>query len=424
MKSDLRILVVDVAIDSMNPIRRLLPRLFSLVGNTHFFGPGYVSHDVLQKGLDAFMQNNGPFDIAVITDQYLFLGQDVPEKVINGYRRNNVCKFPLSNLHFCPGIRDQFLKLSIFKAAFVFTDYYNMPTSDVEKLSDRFDLIIGSGEQFFRTVTSSFEGGAASESFSRFANDNWLNFIKKNQHRAISFPFFLADDEFDFSPLAHRAANWCVPGTPYDARIRARTILVKNKSSIGRGRSVFHLQTLAAILTRLGVPLYASPTFLGFYGQLFRREIADSRFAFTCGSAFGYPVRKFFEIPALGTILVCSACNGFEALGFRDGVNAIVCQPEDLVALEKRLISNPEMAQSIASEGRKLIGERHTVEVRAAQLRMAFTKALKGDWHGAEWRDGELIPFDSEVGLSPPGLAMPFSNISEKTSLEKNCDYV
>lgn len=400
MKPDLRILVVDVYIDSMNPIRRLLPRLFSLVGDVRFFGPGYVSRDVLQKGLSTFMEAHGPFDLAVITDQYLFLGDDVPEAVIRGYRKNNVSKFPLENLHFCPGIRDQFHKLSIFKAAFVFTDYYNMPASDVEKFSDCFDLIIGSGEQFFRPVTSSFEVGAASESFSRFANDNWLNFAKMNQHKIISFPFFVADDEFDFSPLAHRTADWSVPGTLYDARRRARAVLAKNRSLISRGRSAFHLQTLAAILTRMGAPLYASPTFLSFYAQLFRREITDSRFAFTCGSAFAYPIRKFFEIPALGAVLVCPSCNGFEALGFRDGRNAIVCEPEELPDVERRLVADPDLAQSIADEGRRLVCERHTVEVRAVQLRMAFGMALVGEWKGAKWCNGELISF----GIQPENV--------------------
>lgn len=392
MKSGLRILMVDVYIDSMNPIRRLLPRLFSLVGVVQFFGPGYVSREVLKAGLNAFVADHGPFDLAVITDQYLFLGDEVPEAVVRGYRTNNVCKFPLENLHFCPEIRDQFHQLAIFKVAFIFTDYYNMPASDVEKFSDRFDLIIGSGEQFFRPVATSFNAGAASESFSSFANDNWLNFAKKNQHKIISFPFFVADDEFDFSPLAHRAANWSVPGTLYSARKRARAVLGKNKSSMSRGRSVFHVQTIAAIFTRMGVPLYASPTFLRLYGQLFRQEIVESRFSFTCGSAFAYPIRKFFEIPALGAVLVCPGCNGFEALGFRDGHSAIVCQPEHLPAVERWLLDNPDLAQSIASEGRRLIGERHTVEVRAAQLRMAFRMALGGEWKGAEWCNGELVP--------------------------------
>ena len=133
------------------------------------------------------------------------------------------------------------------------------------------------------------------------------------------------------------------------------------------------------------------------YGQLFRQEIVDSKYAFTCGSLFAYPVRKFFEIPALGSVLITPECNGFEALGFRDGHNAILCKPENLIDVEKRLAADPDMAQSIADAGRKLIGERHTVEVRAAQLRMAFTMALNGDWHGAEWRAGELIPFEHET---------------------------
>ena len=190
MESRLRILVVDVAMDSMNPIRRLLPRLFSLVGDVRFFGPGYISHDVLKKGLTAFAGDSGPFDIALISEQYLFLGDHVPEYVIRSYGKNIACNFPLENLHFCPGIRDQFYKLSVFQVAFIFTDYYNMPTSEAEKYSDSFDLIIASGEQFLRPIATSFDAGAANESFSHLATDVWLNFAKKN-HQLLGTKYLL-----------------------------------------------------------------------------------------------------------------------------------------------------------------------------------------------------------------------------------------
>lgn len=109
-----------------------------------------------------------------------------------------------------------------------------------------------------------------------------------------------------------------------------------------------------------------------------------------------WPIRKFFEIPANGAALVCEPCNGFEALGFRDGENAIVCNAAEVANVGRRLKIDIDAAQAIADAGRRLIGERHTLSVRASQLRHALDAAQDGKWHGAEWQEGELVP------LSPP----------------------
>jgi spore maturation protein CgeB len=103
-------------------------------------------------------------------------------------------------------------------------------------------------------------------------------------------------------------------------------------------------------------------------------------------------LRKYFEIPALGSVLVCLPCNGFEELGFRDKVNAMICEPDQLPELARWLNENTDKAQEIADAGRRLITERHTIEARACQLKTALESVLAGKWRGGVWRDGVIAP--------------------------------
>jgi hypothetical protein len=101
-------------------------------------------------------------------------------------------------------------------------------------------------------------------------------------------------------------------------------------------------------------------------------------------------VRKFFEIPALGSVLVCMPCNGFEALGFENGVNAMVARPDQIPEVHAFLEAHPEEAQNIADAGRELIWEKHTVQARAAQLAASLDAILSGRFKGSYWEKGEF----------------------------------
>ena len=102
-------------------------------------------------------------------------------------------------------------------------------------------------------------------------------------------------------------------------------------------------------------------------------------------------MRKFFEIPALGSVLVCSPCSGFDGLGFKNGINSIIAEPNNVIELGKFLSKDLDYAQTIANAGRKLINDNHTVLARSKQLRSALDSFSTRNWFGGEWIDGKLV---------------------------------
>jgi hypothetical protein len=145
---------------------------------------------------------------------------------------------------------------------------------------------------------------------------------------------------------------------------------------------------LYAALARMGVKPYGRPLLLAVYGAQFSDSIEASRYCYTCGSAQHQHLRKHFEIPAKGAVLVTAPVLGLEAMGFIDGVNCFVRMPHELVALHAELEHDPERAQAVASAGRALIWSTHRVVHRSRQLRASLDAICCGAFAGCGWADG------------------------------------
>lgn len=390
----MRVLVLDVCAEYANPTRSLLVRVLAQAADAIFFGPGYVSSNILRRGLREFIKRRGPFDLLVTNEHFAFSDVANAVDLPKGYRRNYIIRFPFEDLALRRSALKELMDLPIPKAVTLLeSDYYNFSDEQVDIINNNFNLVIGWGEQFFRRRNDLPD--LERERFSSRVNDNWFDFVTSNRKRIVPLVHFVADNEFCYTALSHRPADWSVPGVPYHLRARAKQALSHSGGSLSRGKPL----PVAPLLTRLGLRPFSWPLFQRYYQERFREEIRQSRFSFTCGSALQWPIRKYFEIPALGAILVCRPCNGFEALGFRNGENAIACEPEDLPALGKRLLANLDEAQAIADAGRRLVSAKHTVSARAVQLRQAFEAFLDGRWHGGTWSDGDIVP-SAELAVS------------------------
>jgi hypothetical protein len=82
-------------------------------------------------------------------------------------------------------------------------------------------------------------------------------------------------------------------------------------------------------------------------------------------------------------------CNGFEALGFQDKTNALICLPQDLVKIHHALERDPDWAQSLADAGRQLVWDKHRTSARAIQLEESFRSILAGRFAGSYWDSGD-----------------------------------
>jgi spore maturation protein CgeB len=141
---------------------------------------------------------------------------------------------------------------------------------------------------------------------------------------------------------------------------------------------------------KLGINPYAHYWTIAGLQHAFRRSLTTARYGYTCGSVARMAIRKYFEIPAAGCVLIADRCEGFEALGFRDRENAVAAAGDDVVEVHRWLSSLPDQGQAIAEAGRRHIREQHTVEARSRQLSAALDAILEERYAGSRWIGGRF----------------------------------
>jgi hypothetical protein len=143
-------------------------------------------------------------------------------------------------------------------------------------------------------------------------------------------------------------------------------------------------------MRRLGVPVYGHPLGLHMYNQCFQRTLKTSRYVYTARGGFGLPVRKFFEIPAAGALMLCSPCTGYQELGFVDGAHYHSVEPDDLPEVLEEL-TRTGAGHDVAVAGRKVTAKNHSLQARAQQIALCLDALTKGTYRGARWRQGEFF---------------------------------
>ena len=100
-------------------------------------------------------------------------------------------------------------------------------------------------------------------------------------------------------------------------------------------------------------------------------------------------MRKFLEIPALGTALFFEPFKGYQEFGFIHGLNSIIIDDiKNISEVTKYYLDNLEKLQEIASKGQQLIWEKHSFFARGIQLQQALKRIVKTDFKGSYWSDG------------------------------------
>ena len=111
---------------------------------------------------------------------------------------------------------------------------------------------------------------------------------------------------------------------------------------------------------------------------------------YTARGGFGIPVRKFFEIPASGSLLICDPCLGYEELGFIPSKHYLKSDPDQLLDVLNEWSGKSE-TQKIASNGRKLVLSKHSLKARAEQIKNCFKKILLKNYSSSRWVKGKYI---------------------------------
>jgi len=206
----------------------------------------------------------------------------------------------------------------------------------------------------------------------------------------IENPFCLDDLEFEPSK---RTKLWrlTVPGVGYARRRIAR----KPQAWQQRATQPYILARLVRRATALNYRLtkWRLPNrwSIDFGRSLHHGIIARSESAYTEGSGYDYPVRKFVEIPAQRTLLLCTPHPGFEDRGFSDGKTHIAVAPEDVVSMADALNFGAPSIRGIVQKGHDMVQRLHHADARAAQLIGAIDLVAAGRLKSACFQGGEYV---------------------------------
>ena len=373
----------------LNPTRGLLLKSLDLAAELTVYGPGYSSPETLRQGVENFVASNGPYDF-ILTDEYVLQPMDRQHPKRNRFM-NHACKFDPALLFQATKWRDFLSRYSGKRVICLLqSDFYNFPESYCDALASLGDFYISWGPELILSKNDAAKEAIDSSSvnghiYERW-NDNYLTFAQTHQSSMICCPAFISHEESCDQRLKNRMHAWSCLGADYNARVDAR----KKLDGAGYSGSGRWLLKMFSVASRLNFNVYNKYWTISIIRWGFRRALQQARYAFTCGSIVEWPIRKFFEIPGNGAVLVCEPFHGFQDLGFRPGENAVVVDPKNILDAHSWLELDPERAQSIADAGRCLVLEKHSVKARAAQIGSALNAILEDRFHGSRWKDGDF----------------------------------
>ena len=380
-----RLLHIDVNATFINPTRNLLPVALAQGCETRFFGPGYVTTEVLARGLAAFIATEGPFDVISSNSLVLFAEKPTLSAYMTAIRKAYAFSWDENDLAYLAIIAADFIAQPIPRLVILLeNDFYNWTERDIERINQAGDYFIGFGEEFCPFLKDM--PFLSRERFAALATDHWAEFCRSQRHRVGSMLHFVADTELDVTPISVRPEAWSVMGVQYHSRQVARDTLKANRVEPTIDTRLRKLVSLLKKLRLLGREKRFIQTLLN--GD-FAQRLRACRYSFTCGSALDMPIRKFFEIPASGALLVCRPFHGFAAAGFEDGVNCVVSEPEALGAVNETVEAAKHAFEAIAAAGQRLIAERHSVEARAQHFATIIEAIAERRFFGSHWEAGE-----------------------------------
>ena len=414
----MRLLIIDVNHEHPNTMHRNFYKSLSEVMSVEYYGPGYTEESVLREGLKVFLSGKKHFDIIMVTWAFVLTCIDFSSpRVIYRWHRYEVSKYKIGTaIRYDYGILKELLKYNGSRKVLV---YYH----DVVNLSDEwYEKIRSILENDFYLLTCGAEflplrNSEKRKVFGQTITNNVLRLDKDFHDKIISIPVQAAmPDEFEYRLLKEREYDWVVPGcinSDYPERKKIFDRISKAGYSIwdealDRGMAYKYsritrkdscvyfsrkeklINTYLLNASNVYIPNQIKAEELGRFHENYRVGLRKARMAYADGGLGKAIVRKYIEIPAAGTVLMCDDIVGLGKLGFKDGVNAVFVNSQNVVKKTRQICLDADYMQSLADEGRNLIIQKHTVSHRVRDVRRAFKMILEEAYCGGCWENGEF----------------------------------
>lgn len=103
-------------------------------------------------------------------------------------------------------------------------------------------------------------------------------------------------------------------------------------------------------------------------GESFAREINRAKIFFTCDSIFGFPIAKYFEVPACNTLLLASGSQELSDLGFVNQDTFVEINEHNYLEKAYYYLEHEAERLEIAKRGYEMVRQKHSTTARARQF--------------------------------------------------------
>jgi len=218
---------------------------------------------------------------------------------------------------------------------------------------------------------------------------NWKDILQSVPCQ-IEFPHALQPSDLG-SRSRHQFWDACVPGAAYATRITAMD------SARGQSLKIAPYASLNKLILKATSPV----KFGGIRADSFRFKaqalnqrnlIRGSTSCWVDGSGYDYFVRKFLEVPALGTPMVTPTMPMLTRLGFEPGKTHIETTPDEYGQVARFLGANPDVRQEMGRQAKQTVRQFHTWPARLHSLYEAAQAVTTGSRDTWLYKSGKLTP--------------------------------
>lgn len=412
----MKILIISQNYEHANDSELNLIHGLMEVAEIDFYGPGYSTVEELEKGLRNYWIK-GKYDalilcFALATSQIQHLNLRFE---YNQYRYL-MCDYSIfESIRYANKIIEEAKDIDAPKLVHYHFDTINITEPLKQCLQELLDAgfyLWALGEEFAPEVEQN-------ENTKRtgWGEDNrYFKFCKKNTNKIISMNCHVATySEFYATPLEKRKYDITIPGnldanyypdrekivnrfkeTKYNMYNDYRNRVLAYKDDDRRIENTLYKRDEDRIIdTKLKFPCsYLNITTkreaIAYWRESYNVGLRSSKMAYADGGVALQIVRKYLEIPARGTLLLCQDIPPLSCFGFKPWENMVLVTPDSVLEVCDYLYENPDKMQAIATEGRKMIFNKHSPSIYAKHIIDAINVIKKGRFKGSYWLDGEF----------------------------------
>lgn len=412
----MRLLVVDINFDYKNPVYRQFYTALLTCMEVHFFGPGYVARDCLEKGICRFIDENGQYDAILLGNYFVYsVGERAARHTAYSIHRRTLPYYKINDAYqCCRKIYEELKKIKdVIKIFSYYEDNCSMPEGDKVICQQLIDC-------GFYVLSWPIE-----------CMERYAGKIRRTHQVLTNHAYDLAENySMQYIPITvlgmgyheifvrnfwDREFEWCIPGNKevwfYPERNEAERVIEHERKRIWKDDP---FQTLSVeTINRKHINWYQfrnkSEKILSlFWGkdnniasqpkmqyiaacrEQYLESMRSSKLVYAESGIGNQMVRKYFEACACGAVLVAKRVPGISRMGFIHEKNCIIVEKyEDIMGIDSKY--SIEQMIRIAKAGQQLILDKHMFVHRARALQDTLQIIGQGQYKGAYWFDGNYI---------------------------------